>query len=132
MNLLSVYERPDRALVLYQLLEERDPSANISHKAMPSWEDHVRFVESKPYEAWYFIENATIAGACYLSRQNEIGVAVFKAHQGNGYGPWAVQALMLKHGRRRYLANVSPHNERSAEMFEGLGFTHIQNTYECL
>jgi hypothetical protein len=55
MNLISIYERPDRALVLHQLLEERDESANISHKAMPSWDDHVRFVESKPYQAWYFI-----------------------------------------------------------------------------
>ena len=56
MNLISIYERPDRALVLHQLLEEREPEANISHKAMPSWEEHVRFVESKPYEAWYFID----------------------------------------------------------------------------
>lgn len=130
MNLISIYERPDRALVLHQLLEERDPSANISHKAMPSWDEHVRFVESKPYQSWYFIEDEVIVGACYLSKQDEIGVFVFKAYQGKNYGTWAIEALMLKHGKRRYLANISPRNERSVEVFRNLGFKHIQNTYE--
>ena len=130
MNLVSVYERPDRALVLHQLLEEREPEANISHKAMPSWAEHVRFVESKPYAAWYFIEHEGIVGACYLSKQDEIGVFVFKAHQGKNYGPWAIEAIMLKHGKRRYLANVSPRNERSSEIFRNLGFKPIQVTYE--
>ena len=130
MNLTSIYERPDRALVLHQLLEEREPEANISHKAMPTWDEHVRFVESRPYEAWYFIEDEGIVGACYLSKQDEIGVFVFKEHQGKGYGPWAIEAIMLKHGKRRYLANVSPRNTRSAEIFRNLGFKQIQATYE--
>ncbi len=131
MNLTSIYERPDRALVLHQLLEEREPEQNISHKAMPSWDEHVRFVESRPYQAWYFIEDDTVtAGACYLSKQDEIGVFVFKAHQGKNYGTWAIGALMLKHGRRRYLANVSPKNARSLELFRNLGFKQIQVTFE--
>lgn len=131
MKLASIYERPDRAQVLYQLLEEREPEANISHKAMPSWDEHVRFVESRPYEAWYFIvENDSVVGACYLSKQNEIGVFVCKQHRGNGYGPWAIEAIMLKHGKRRYLANVSPRNVRSAEVFRDLGFNLVQHTYE--
>lgn len=131
MNLISIYERPDRALVLHQLLEEREPTANISHKAMPSWDEHVRFVESRPYQAWYFImDGEETKGACYLSKHDEIGVFVFKAHQGKNYGPWAIEALMLKHGKRRYLANVSPRNERSAEIFRNLGFKPIQVTYE--
>jgi hypothetical protein len=58
-----------------------------------------------------------VVGACYLSKQDEIGVAVFKEYQGKNYGPWAIEALMLKHGKRRYLANVSPRNERSWKSF---------------
>jgi RimJ/RimL family protein N-acetyltransferase len=130
MNLISIYERPDRALVLHQLLEERDDTANISHKVMPSWDEHVRFVESKPYQAWYFIEDNGTIGACYLSKQDEIGVFIFKAYQGKHYGTWAIEALMLKHGKRRYLANVSPRNERSLEVFRNLGFKPIQITHE--
>lgn len=130
MHLTNIYERPDRALVLYQLLQERDPVANISHKEMPSFDEHVRFVESKPYAAWYFIEDEKTVGACYLSKQDEIGVFVFKAHQGKRYGPWAIDAIMLKHGKRRYLANVSPPNVKSAEIFRNLGFKPIQVTFE--
>jgi RimJ/RimL family protein N-acetyltransferase len=131
MNLVSVYERPDRAIVLHRLLEEREPEANISHKAMPSWDEHVRFVESKPYQAWYFImADEMIVGACYLTKQDEIGVFVFKEDQGQNYGTWAIDAIMLKHGKRRYLANVSPKNIRSLEVFRNLGFKPIQVTHE--
>ncbi len=130
MKLQNVYERPDRLLLLWSLLQERDEAINISHKAMPSWEEHVRFVESKPYQDWCFILNEWPVGACYLSKQNEIGIFVFKVHQGHGHGKWAIEALMQKHGKKRYLANISPSNDRSAAMFRKLGFKQIQRTYE--
>ncbi len=34
---------------LYELLENRDSRANISHKKMPTYRQHVKFVKSKPY-----------------------------------------------------------------------------------
>lgn len=127
MALTSVYRRPDRHEILYRLLSERDEGVNISHKAMPCWGDHIRFVESMPYEAWYFIGD--VFGACYLSRQNEIGVFVFNEHRGKGYGRAAIQEIMRLHGKRRYLANVNPRNERSAALFASLGFELCQHTY---
>lgn len=133
MNLTSVYERPDRASLLYVLLGERDETVNISHRAMPSWDEHVRFVESKPYAAWYFIvDGSLVLGACYLSKQDEIGIWIYRAHQGRGLGPEAVKLLMEQHGPRRYLANVNPRNDRSAAMFMNLGFRLCQHTYERL
>jgi len=30
-------------------------TANISHKKMPSYEEHVQFVHSKSYSVWYII-----------------------------------------------------------------------------
>ena len=132
MSLISIFERPDRASLLYELLTERDETVNISHKAMPCWGDHVRFVESNPYRAWYFVMDEKPVGSCYLSKHNEIGVQIFKAHQGKGYGRQAVQAIISAHGPRRYLANINPHNERSKELFTGLGFKLIQHTYECV
>ena len=129
--LSNIYEWRDRHELLYKLLSERDDLINISHKAMPCWGDHIRFVESKPYEAWYFIGDEPL-GACYLSKQNEIGVALFKQYQGKGHGRQAVKAIMDMHGRRRYLANINPQNERSRFMFQGLGFKLIQQTYECV
>ncbi len=129
MNLISVYKRPDRYEILFKLLAERDEMVNISHRGMPNWCDHIKFVDSKPYEAWYFMDNEPF-GACYLSKQNEIGVFVFKEHQGNGYGRAAIEALIKLHGPRRYLANVAPANTKSSELFGKLGFRLIQHTYE--
>lgn len=40
---------------LYQLLKLRKPLENISHKNMPSYNEHTKFVKSKPYQKWYII-----------------------------------------------------------------------------
>ena len=60
---------------LYELLKERTPEVNISHKEMPTYKKHVKFVISKPYAAWNIIyyKNEKI-GSIYLSKQNEIGM----------------------------------------------------------
>lgn len=134
MNLIDVYSRPDRATSLYKLLAERDETINISHKGMPCLADHVAFIESRPYQAWYFIENndyeLDIVGACYLTKQNEIGVFVFREYRGLGFGPKAVEAIIAEHGPGRYLANINPKNYVSAAVFQDLGFKLAQHTYE--
>src|SRR6185295_6171687 len=85
MNLISIYERQDRCLLLFKLLAERDDTVNISHSAMPTWEQHIKFVDKKPYEKWFFgLSGDTVVGACYLTKQNEIGIFVFKEFQGKG------------------------------------------------
>lgn len=130
MNLTPIAKRPDRYTLLYDLLSERDETVNISHREMPHWEDHAKFVEKHPYEAWYFIGQEPV-GAIYLTKQNEIGIGIFKEHQGKGYGPQAIKELMRRHGKRRYLANINPRNEPSARVFSNLGFKLVQHTYEA-
>jgi RimJ/RimL family protein N-acetyltransferase len=132
MMLQNIYERPDRHDLLYRLLAERGEEVNISHHEMPGPSQHILFVESQPYEAWYFICDPEPVGACYLSHQNEIGVFVFAAHQKKGYARDAVRAIIDRHGPGRYLANISPRNETSRFLFQGLGFRHCQNTYELV
>ena len=115
---------------LYALLAERTPEQSISHKRMPAWNEHCSFVDSKPYLAWYMIcDHGEVIGAVYLSKQREIGIAIFLAHQRKGYGRAAVQELMRLHPGN-FLANINPKNEASIRFFESMGFTHIQNTYE--
>lgn len=135
IRLLDVYRAKGAEKILYDLMGERDATVNISHRQMPSWKDHVRFVRSRPYKAWYLVSSAamppTIVGAAYLSKNSEIGIFLFKSHRRQGYGEAAVQALMKKHpGTPRFLANINPKNLRSIEFFKDLGFRHIQNTYE--
>lgn len=135
IRLVDVYsQQPDNSAstrFLYDLLAERDPSVNISHRKMPTFEQHSAFVDSRPYKAWYvvFTENHPI-GATYLTEDNEIGTFITKTHQGKGYGKLAVIALMNMHPEKRYLANIAPGNARSMAMFERLGFGLIQYTFE--
>jgi RimJ/RimL family protein N-acetyltransferase len=134
MKLADVYQRADAVSLLYELLEKRPPEASISHKRMPTWAEHTAFVASPPYSAWFLVltDDDDMAGAVYLSKQDEIGVALFKGYQGMGLGPAAVQLLMREQPRTRYLANVAPKNACSRGMFERLGFKPIETTYELV
>ena len=138
MKLVPVEGDIQAGLVLYYLLMERPPEHNISHKHMPSFEEHMAFVKEHPYEAWYVIENdGVILGAIYLSKPpaakslpgNEIGIGLFKDHMGKGYGEEAARLLMQKHGKRRYIANSAPTNEASKKLWHKLGFSHVQETF---
>jgi len=137
-RLVPVGVEYDAAYVLYELLAERRPEENISHRRMPSWEEHKDFMASQPYDAWYLIkvENALppvvgdYVGAIYLTAVSEIGVGIFRSQRGHGYAREAIIELMRLHPRKRYLANINPKNETSIRFFSRLGFHHIQNTYE--
>jgi RimJ/RimL family protein N-acetyltransferase len=132
MKLVSVYDNFNAPRYLYDLLGERTPAQSISHKAMPSWEEHCEFVASRPYLFWYLIEvDGYVRGACYLSKQREIGVFIFKGQHGHHYGLDAV-ALLVKMHPGRFLANINPGNVYSAQLFESLGFVHVQDTYELV
>jgi len=118
-------------LFLYELLKERDPRVNISHKKMPSYAQHVKFVLSKPYTKWYvIIEDKKDVGSVYLTKNNEIGIFIKKNIQGKGIGFKALKLLMEKNPRNKYLANVSPKNKKSILFFKNNRFSLIQYTYE--
>jgi hypothetical protein len=130
--LVSVYQSRNLApRILYDLLLERKPNVNISHRQMPTWKQHVKFIAKKPYIAWYLIRwRRNYVGAIHLTTQNEIGLGILARWRGRDFGPKAIQLLMRKHRRERFLANINPHNEEWICMFRGLGFRIIQNTYE--
>ena len=115
---------------LYQLLKERKPYQAISHKEMPTFEQHWEFIKSKPYKAWYIIatESYEFVGATYLTHQNEIGIFILERFCGLGYGQEGVQMLMARFPGP-FLANINPSNMRSQEFFKALGFTELQVTY---
>jgi RimJ/RimL family protein N-acetyltransferase len=119
---------------LYTLLAERDPKTFISHKSMPTYDEHTAFVKSQPYTAWYVIvlddEDEAPIGSIYLSKRDEIGIFLQKQHQGSGLGMAAMELLMAKHYRARYLANISPSNDASIGFFTRCGFRLIQHTFE--
>jgi len=116
---------------LYDLLKERDPRANISHKKMPTIKQHEKFILSRPYSKWYVIQNIDEdVGSIYLTKDNEIGIFIKKKIQDKGIGFNALELLMNKNPRTRYLANVNPNNKKSIRFFKNNGFKLIQHTYE--
>jgi len=118
-------------LFLYELLKERDSNVNISHKKMPIYDEHVKFVMSKPYSKWYIIQkDSQSIGSIYLSKQNEIGIFLIKNMQGRKIGQIALEMLMKKHPKHRYLANINPKNKKSIDFFIQNNFKLIQCTYE--
>jgi hypothetical protein len=129
---VSVYRLPKLApQLLYALLEERKPDVNISHRAMPTWKQHIAFIAGRPYTAWYLIRSQhNYVGAIYLTAMNEIGISILKRWRSLDFGPRAIQLLMRKYGRKRYLANINPRNHEWIEMFGNLGFRVIQQTFE--
>ena len=118
---------------LYNLLCQRKPNENISHKKMPTYAEHVKFVMSKPYSKWYIIKYKNKkTGSIYLTNQNEIGIFLHTAAQNKGIGKKALDLLIKNNPRSRYLANINPKNTKSIGFFTKNGFKLIQYTYELI
>ncbi len=116
---------------LFDLLKERDSRANISHKKMPAYTEHIKFIKSKPYSKWYIIfKSKQKIGSIYLSKNDEIGIFVSKKFQGKNIGNYALSELIKKNPRKRFLANVNPKNKKSISFFKKNGFKLIQYTFE--
>ena len=103
---------------LYCLLKERDQLANISHRKMPSYTEHIIFKNNKK------------VGSIYLSKQDEIGLFLKKDVQSRGIGSKALKILIENNPRPRFLANVAPKNIKSINFFKKNKFSLIQHTYE--
>ena len=116
---------------LYELLTQRRQAANISHKKMPTYEEHVKFVRSKPYSKWYIINvNGEKAGSIYLTKQNEIGIHLFRIFEDSQRYQDIIKKLMSEDSESEFFINISPKNELYINFTKNLGFSLIQYTYE--
>jgi len=60
MDTLSINLKPvtkSDIRFLYNQLKERDSTVNISHKKMPTYSEHSKFILSNTYSKWYIIMN---------------------------------------------------------------------------
>lgn len=61
--------------ILFDLLNQRTHS--ISHRKMPSFAEHQKFVKSSPYRAWYLVFFKTkCIGSFYIQDDNSIGLNI--------------------------------------------------------
>lgn len=118
---------------LFELLSQRKSYENISHKKMPTFEEHVKFVISRPYSKWYIVRlNSKKVGYVYLTHQNEIGIHVIEEVRGKNVAKQALELIMKKNPKSRYLANINPKNKKSIKFFTKNCFKLIQYTYELI
>jgi len=118
---------------LYKILDERIPLVSISHKKMPTYRKHIEFVLSKPYSKWYVIYlNSNKIGSIYLSKQNEIGISISKKMQGKRYEQIALEILMDKNPRDRYISNCNPKNKKLIRFWKKNKFKLVQYSYELV
>lgn len=130
IHLIDVYSmyRLTADTVLWALLEQRKPWQSISHKKMPTIEEHIAFVASKPYKHWYIIcrqMTGESRGAVYITHENEIGLFIFDEYHHQGYGKIALDQIMKKHKEIDvFRANIAPLNSASMAFFTNFGFKY--------
>ena len=116
---------------LYNLLKERNPISNISHKKMPSFRSHIKFVSSKPYKKWYVIKMSNNSiGSIYLSYQNEIGFFLKKEYDDVTISNSVIKSFMKKNPLNEYIVNISPKNTKLIKFYKNLGFSLLQKTFK--
>ena len=116
---------------LYELLLQRKKIVNISHKKMPTYEEHVKFIESEPYSKWYIIQiDDKKIGSIYLTKENEIGIHFFTQYEESERFQNVIKEFFLKEPQDRFFMNVSPKNEQYIDLAKKLGFHLVQHTYE--
>ena len=123
--------RKNDADFLFELLLQRSSKENISHKKMPTYEEHIKFIMSKPYYKWYIVKkDHDNIGAVYLTQLNEIGISLVKRFDDEKTKNEVLELIMKKHPKKRYLVNINPKNKKSIGFFKKNGFKLIQHTFE--
>ena len=118
---------------LYDLLSERKQFENISHKKLPSYTNHVKFIKSKPYSKWLFIEYGDkIIGSVYLSKNNEIAIWIKKSIKDYKMGVHnkVLQEIATKFSRKKYFTNLNARNKKLINFYKKNGFKLIYFTFE--
>jgi hypothetical protein len=127
--------RPDdnQIRVLYNLLEAR--KYNISHREIPSYDEHTLFVKAEPYRAWYIIlYREKPIGSVYLTEDNSVGLNI-EEEQIEQVLSGVINFVLERHKPNpglkslrcdRFSVNVSPSNKKLISAMEKSGAEVIQ------
>lgn len=123
--------------LLYRLLGMRDLH-NISHKQMPEYREHKKFVEDSGYRYWFLITfGSQCIGSLYLTYSNVVGIFMIKPKP-----DWYESSLdwVLKNFEplpplpserpSSFHINVASRNKALQQILSAYGAQRIQVTYE--
>ena len=129
-NLVKLKEvTEDNAEFLYEMLKERDSTVNVTHQKLPLFNEHLEFIKSKPYDAWYIIEiESKQVGHIYIDNKNRIGWFIKREFKGFGFVIPAFEELKILHKRKNYFGKVNPNNFEAQNLLTKLKFV-LKTTY---
>ena len=123
--------------ILFKLLSNR--KFNISHKEMPSFSEHEKFVSSNPYRYWYLISNKKkYIGSFYIQYDNSIGINLDPLNYEEAI-PWVIKNIKLKFKpslaiksktSKNFFINVPPDDISFNNKIRSLGYRPSQISYE--
>ena len=76
LKLIKVdYKNPLHNKLLFKFLRERE--FNISHKNLPTYQNHLKFIKNNPYRKWFLISHKkNFIGSIYILYDNGIGLDI--------------------------------------------------------
>lgn len=120
----------------YYLLATRPKEANISHKKLPTWDEHVAYWR-KISKIWrvgkILIDNYKRVGYVYITQKDEVGIHIDPKYWGRGIAKKVLGEITSACACNLY-ANIAPKNKRSIKLFQNAGFKLLrkektQNVY---
>ena len=121
---------------LYLLLKKR--KYFISHKVLPEFEEHKKFVLKNPYKYWYFVFLDKIKiGTFYIMFDNSIGINLIQQNQfilkvlieyiNNNFIPEEPKFSLVPN---YFYVNISSQNKELREILNNLKIPMIQISYK--
>ena len=137
LELIKVKKSNSHALILYKILKNRDTKFSISHKSIPTLEEHIKFVISNPYRYWFIIKRSRIVlGSVYITTSNEVSISLLKNSKKNFSDilNLIIQNItplpaIVSRRNEKFILNLSPNNKFYIKLLNNIGAQKIQETY---
>jgi hypothetical protein len=136
ISLEKIIGTEEQIEILYKHLKNREYV--VSHKLMPSYQNHITFVKSRPYRYWAMVfENSSTVGEVYLQADNSIGLNLLQP-------TIHLVSEVLRHIRENFepakevkskippyfYVNVAHANENLSKILLRMGGIPIQTSYK--
>jgi hypothetical protein len=126
-------KHPPHQLVLWYLLRSAQEHTRISNPVLPTWSQHLSFLETHPYFSWWLILDQAPRG--YLGAAYQIvsetgatiGIRLFPAF--NALFPAVLAQVRSRCKPGSHLMNVSERDQARQDQLSALGAVAIQRTY---
>ena len=138
LNLIKVNYSDSHIRALFKILKERKINSSISHKNLPTYKEHKKFVLSIPYRYWLLIRRVNInLGSVFVSRNNEISINLLENNETtyvevlnfviNNFKP--LKAIPSKRNSN-FILNISPKNKFVLNILKKFKTEKVQETYK--